>query len=111
MAREMIARGIDPTKAEVNWGEERERARAAATDGVRAMLILDAIAAREGIAATEDEVNAWLREEARRHGENVAALKEKLSQNARLTGVRRQIVREKSLDLVLHDATITREVR
>ena len=111
MAREMISRGIDPTKAEVDWAQERERARQAATDAVRAMLILDAIAEREGIAATEDEVNAYLREEARRASASVASIKEKLSQNAGLTGLRRQIVREKSLDFVLHDATITREVR
>jgi trigger factor len=75
------------------------------------MLILDAIAEREGIAATEDDVNAWLKEEARRSGASVAAVKEKLSENSRLTGLRRQIVREKSLDFLLHDATITPEVK
>jgi FKBP-type peptidyl-prolyl cis-trans isomerase (trigger factor) len=75
------------------------------------MLLLDAIAAREGIEATEDEVNAVLKEEARRHESNVAAVKEQFAQNARLTGLRRQIVREKSLDFVLRDATITPEVR
>jgi trigger factor len=111
MAREMIARGVDPTKAEVNWPEERERARPAATDAVRAMLILDAIATREGIEASEDDVNAWLREEARRRKASVAEVKENLAQKARLAGIRRQIVREKSLDFLLDDATITREVR
>jgi trigger factor len=111
MAREMIARGIDPVKSGVNWPEEREKARGGAVDAVRAMLILDAIAAREGIAATEDEVNDWLKDEARRHNTNVATVKERLGQNARLTGVRRQIVREKSLDYLLQGANITREAR
>jgi trigger factor len=111
MAREMIARGVDPTKADVNWPEERERARPAATDAVRAMLILDAIATREGISASEDDVNAWLREEARRRKATLADVKENLAQKARLAGIRRQIVREKSLDFLLDDATITREVR
>jgi len=36
-------------------------------------------------------------------------LKEQLSQNGRLEPLRRQIVREKSLDFVLNGATITRE--
>ncbi|HKQ96471.1 MAG TPA: trigger factor [Candidatus Polarisedimenticolia bacterium] len=111
LARGMIERGIDPMKAEVNWPEERERARPGATDAVRAMLILDAIASREGIEATEEDVNEWLRDEARRHRTNVATVKEKFAQSARLTSVRRQIVREKSLDKVLRDATITHEVR
>jgi len=111
MAREMISRGVDPTKADVNWAEERDRARPAATDAVRAMLILDTIAAREGIVATEDDVNAWLREEARRRKSSVADVKENSAAKARLAGIRRQIVREKSLDFLLDDATITREVR
>ena len=111
MAREMIARGIDPTKAGVDWADERAKARPAAADAVRAMLILDAIAANEHLEATEEDVNEWLKGEARRQNSNVAAVKEKLVQNSRLTGVRRQIVREKSLDYLLHGATITREVR
>jgi len=111
MARQMIERGVDPMKSEVNWPEERERARPVAIDAVRAMLILDAIAQREGIEATEDDINEWLKDEARRHRTNVASVKEKFAQSARLTSVRRQIVREKSLDKVLRDATITHEVR
>lgn len=111
LARELIARGADPTRSDIDWGKERERARPAAIDAVRAMLILDAIAEREGIAATDEDVNAWLREEARRSGASVASVKEKLAENTRPTGLRRQIVREKSLDFLLHDATITPEVK
>ena len=111
LAREMIARGVDPMKAEIDWPQERERARPGATDAVRAMLLLDAIAAREKIEASEDDLNEVLKEEARRHNSSVASVKEKLGQSARLAGIRRQIVREKSLDFVLRDATITPEVR
>jgi trigger factor len=111
LAREMIARGIDPTKAGVDWAEERTRARPAAVDAVRAMLILDAIAANERLEATDEDVNEWLKEEARRQKSNVAAVKEKLVQSSRLTGVRRQLVREKSLDYLLQGANITREPR
>ena len=111
MARDLISRGIDPAKAEVDWPGERERARTAASDAVRAMLLLDAIAVREKIEATEEDLNDVLKEEARRHNASVASVKEKLGQSARLSSLRRQIVREKSLDLVLRDATITPEVR
>ena len=111
LAREMMARGIDPSKAPVNWSEEREKMRPAATAAVRAMLILEAVSVAETIEATEDDVNAWLREEAQRHRTSVSSLKERLSENADLAGVRRQIVREKSLDFLLHDAIITHEAR
>jgi trigger factor len=109
IVREMVAEGIDPTKASVDWREEREKLRPAAARTVRAMLVLEAIALQEGIEATEEDVNAWLRDEARRHNTSVGALKERLAGNARLSGLRRQIVREKVLDFLMNDATITRE--
>jgi len=110
IAREMASRGVDPTKADVNWKEERDKMRPASTDSVRAMLILEAIAAEEGIEVKEDDLNAWLREEAKRHNMTVADVKQKLSENTGLSGVRKQIVREKSLDFLLRDAIITHEV-
>jgi len=111
MAREMMARGIDPTRAQVDWSAERERLRPGAADAVRAMLILEAIASQETIEATEEEINEHLRDEARRRRTTVNALKERLAENAGLEGLRRQIVREKSLDFLLHGAIITHEVR
>jgi trigger factor len=110
IARKMASSGVDPTKAEVNWKEEREKMRPASVDSVRAMLILEAIAAAEGIEVKEDDLNAWLREEARQHNTTVADVKGKLTENAGLSGVRKQIVRQKSLDFLLRDAIITHEV-
>jgi trigger factor len=110
IAREMVARGVDPTKADVNWAEERDKLRPASTDAVRATLILDAIASAETITASEEDLNSWLRHEAEKHKMSVGSLKEKLAENARLSGVRKQIVREKSLDFLLSGAIITHEV-
>jgi len=75
------------------------------------MLILEAIAVQEVLEATEDDVNNWLRDEAKRHNITVSALKDRLAQNARLAGLRRQIVREKSLDFVMNGANIRHEVK
>jgi trigger factor len=111
IVREMVAEGKDPTKIQVDWQEERKRLVPAATRAVRAMLILEAIAAQEGLDATEDDVNNWLRDEAKRHNITVSVLKERLAQNARLAGLRRQIVREKSLDFVMNGANIRHEVK
>ena len=111
IVREMVAEGKDPTKAEIDWKEERVRLVPGATKAVRAMLILEAIAVQEGLEATEEDVNNWLRDEARRHNITVSALKDRLAQNARLAGLRRQIVREKSLDFVMNGANIRHEVK
>jgi trigger factor len=109
MAREMMTQGVDPLKAGVDWPEERGKLRPVAEKAVRATLILEAIAAQEGIEAGEEDLAQWLREEARRHRTSPAALKDELARNARLESVRRQIVREKSLDFLIDGANITRE--
>jgi trigger factor len=109
MAREMMAQGIDPLKEGVDWNEERDRVRPAAEKAVRAALILEAIAAQEAIGATEEDLALWLREEARRHRTNPSALRDELARNARLESVRRQIVREKTLDFLVDGANITHE--
>ncbi len=106
---EMINRGMDPTKAPVDWQKERDQARPAASDAVRANLILDAIAAQEGIEASDEDVDRRLGEEAKRRQTSVAAIKQRLAENSRLSALRAQIVREKSLDFLVDGATITRE--
>lgn len=110
-AAQMMAQGVDPTKAGIDWQAERQKLIPGAIRSVRAMLILETVAAQEGIEVTDEEVTQWLRDEARRHGLSVAALKERLDANARLSSIRRQIVREKSLDFMMSGATITREVK
>ena len=76
---------------------------------VRAMLILEAIAAQESITVTGDEVNARLQNEARRQNVSVAELKEQLLRKGHLEGLERQLQREKALDFLLDHATISRE--
>ena len=111
IVREMISEGKDPSKMQVDWNEERAKLVPGATKMVRAMLILEAIAEQEGLQATEDDVNVWLKEEARRRQTTVADLRDQLSQSERLSGLRRQIVREKSLDFAFNGANITHEVK
>ena len=111
IVREMISEGKDPSKMQVDWNEERAKLVPGATKMVRAMLILEAIAEQEGIQSTENDVNDWLKEEARRRQTTVAALRDQLAQSERLSGLRRQIVREKSLDFAFNGANITHEVK
>src|SRR4029077_746860 len=87
IVREMIAEGEEPQKAQVDWAEERARLVPAATRAVRAMLVLEGIAAQEGLEATEDDVNEHLKAEARRHNVSVSDLKTQIAQNAGLAGL------------------------
>jgi trigger factor len=107
--RDLLVKGIDPQHAEVNWKEERERGRPMAVKRVRAMLILESIAARESLTASADEVNERLRHEAKRQQITVADLKQQLARKGHLEGLERQLQREKALDFLLDHATISRE--
>jgi len=107
--RRMIVQGIDPHHAEVNWREEREKGREVAVRRVQAMLILESIAQQEGISVAGEEIQQRLQHEARRQGVGVAEVKEQLSRKGNLDGLQRQMLREKALDFLLDQATISRE--
>jgi len=107
--RAMLVRGVDPHHAQVNWEREREEGRPLAARRVKAMLILEAIAAQESIKASPEDVNERLNEEARRQKVGVSELKERLLRKGHLEGLERQLTREKALDFLLDHATITRE--
>jgi trigger factor len=107
--RDLLVKGIDPQHAEVNWKEEREKGRPMAVKRVRAMLILETIAAREALTASADDVNERLRHEAKRQQISVADLKQQLARKGHLEGLERQLQREKALDFLLDHATISRE--
>jgi len=107
--RLMIMQGIDPHHAEVNWREEREKGREVAGKRVRAMLILEAIAQQEGIEVTGEEIQSRLQHEAKRQNISVGDLKEQLARKGNLDGLQRQLLREKALDFLLDQATISRE--
>ena len=105
----MIVQGIDPHHAEVNWREEREKGRPVAVKRVRAMLLLEALAQQEGILVSGEEINVRLQQEARRQKISVSELKEQLARKGHLDGLERQLLREKALDFLLDQATISRE--
>ena len=93
-------------KANINWEEFRERQRDAAAEAVRGALVLDEVARRERIAATEEDIDA-----------EVAALRRAQRPDARrpcAPGSRRRagspactpgIRREKTVDFLLSRAT------
>ena len=47
--RRLVEQQIDPTQANINWEEFRERQREAAEEAVRSALVLDEIARRDGL--------------------------------------------------------------
>jgi trigger factor len=104
--RRLIEQQIDPMRANINWEEFRERQREAASEAVRAALVLDEVARREGIAVTEDEVEAEIARYAERTGRTAAAVRARLEKDGGLGRVYAGLRREKAIDFILSRAKI-----
>ena len=105
IVREMIASGVNPAKADVNWKEIKEKQKEPATKEVKGMLILSSIGRQENIEASDEEVNERIQREAKANGTTFQDMKDRLSTEGELE-LKNQIVREKSLDFLLSNANI-----
>jgi trigger factor len=106
MVREMMFQGLDPRKAELDWKQLRDRNEEPARKIVHARLILDAVAAAEGVTVSRKDLDLRIRREAERIGEDHDALRLRLSKSGGLQALETQMVREKSLDLITSIANI-----
>jgi trigger factor len=106
MVREMMFHGVDPRKAELDWKQLRDRNEEPARKIVHARLVLDAIAAVEGVKVERKDVEERIRREAERISESYDELRLRLSKGGGLQALETQMVREKSLDLITSIANI-----
>jgi trigger factor len=93
-------RGIDPSKVKLDWEKIKESQKDKATRDVRASLILDRIADREAISATNDEVDREVQRLARQDREPVAAVRMKLEKDGGLFRIASRIRTEKTLNFL-----------
>jgi trigger factor len=107
IARGMIVRGIHPSKAEIDWDALREKELPLARQRVLGTLILDEISVKEGISVTDGEITQRIREETEGRGERGGEIAKRLSEGGARQALKNQLVREKSLDFLLKNATIT----
>lgn len=96
----------DRERAEKTWNELWTHQRPAAERGVRASLLLEAIAGAEGIEVGDREMNDRLREEAARQKSTVAKMKDELVRADRWNALKRAVLRELTLDFLVQNANI-----
>jgi len=101
-----MEQGVDPMKANINWQEFRERQKAGAEESVRSTLVLDEIARREQIDATEDDIDQEIAKFAERAGRAPAAVRARLEKEDGLDRIRAGIQREKTMTWLLDKAAI-----
>jgi trigger factor len=105
--RRLMEQGLDPMQVNVDWREFREKQRETAIDTVRSTLVLDEIAKRESIEATEADLEAEIAKFAERAGRTPAAVRARLEKEGALPRLLAGIQREKTMSWLLEKAQIT----
>lgn len=106
---QLMAQGIDPRQAELDWRKLREEMRPEAEKDVRGSLILERIAEAEKIEVSEEEVDETIREMAEEAHETPAALKTRLTRDQGLDKIRFTRRTQKALDFVFNNAVINHQ--
>ena len=101
---ELADRGVDPTKLKIDWGKLKESQRPKAIHDVRGSLLIDKIAERESINATNDEVDHEVQRIAKQEREPVAAMRKKLQKDGVLGRIAYRIRSEKTLNFLFEHA-------
>jgi trigger factor len=102
--QQLAAQGIDPRSLKLDWQKIRESQKTRAERDVRASLILDKIADREAIGATQEEVDREVQKHARQTREAVAVVRAKMQKDGTLNRVAGQIRTEKTLSFLFDKA-------
>ncbi len=101
---QLAGQGIDPNSIKLDWAKVKESQAEKATRNVRASLLLEKIADKEGIRATKDEVDVEVQRIARREREAVAVTRAKLEKDGVLAQISNQIQTEKTLQFLFDNA-------
>jgi trigger factor len=102
--QQLAAQGIDPRSLKLDWQKIRESQKDRAERDVRASLILDKIADREAIGATQEEVDREVQRHARQAREAVAVVRAKMQKDGTLNRIAGQIRTEKTLSFLFDKA-------
>jgi trigger factor len=105
-ARTLAMQGVDPSKVGMDWKQYREAQRAEASEAAKGELLLDELARREGLEASDADVEAELARYARALRRPLEALRAQMEKNGELQGLRARLRDERSLDLIKADARL-----
>lgn len=107
--RRLIEQQIDPMRTNINWEEFRERQKDAAMEAVRSALVLDEIARREAITASERDVDEEIERYAERTARTPAAVRARLEKEGGLARLYAGLRRERTVEFLLSRATAASE--
>lgn len=101
----LAAEGVDPRTVRIDWDRIRPSQRDRAVREVKASLLLNKIAEREGIYATNEEVDREVQRIAKQAREPVAATRMRLQKEDGLRRIASRIRTDKTLNFLFEHAT------
>jgi trigger factor len=102
--RSLAGQGIDPRTIKLDWDKVKESQKERATRDVKASLLLDRIAEREAVGATQEEIDREVQRIARQQREAVAVTRAKLQKEGAIGRIAGHIRTEKTLSFLFDQA-------
>jgi trigger factor len=107
--RDMIRHGLDPRAEQFDWESLRGAARARAEEELRASMLLETIAEREGLDATDEEVEEEIRMIAEASRQTVEQVRAALTKQGGATSIADSLRNRKAVDLLVEKANVSEE--
>lgn len=105
--RRLVDQGIDPRQTNIDWQQFRQAQRDPAKDTVASAIVLDEIARREQLAASEADIEREVEQFAERSGRTPAAVRATMEKEGGLARLAVGLRREKAIAFATSRAQIT----
>ncbi|MBL8242427.1 MAG: trigger factor [Bryobacterales bacterium] len=102
--RSLASQGVDPRGLNLDWAKLKESQAPRALKDVRASLLLEKVADREAIHATQEEVDLEVQRIARQDREAVASVRRRLEQDGTLGRIAGHIRTQKTLNFLFEQS-------
>ncbi len=107
IAANLARQGIDVNKTSIDWKKVFEEERPLAVQAVRRSLVLDAIARKENLDVTEEELETEFQKLAQRASKSAAAIRAQFEKDKRIQDFREDLRQNKALDFIYRNANIS----
>ena len=104
---ELATKGINKDIIDSQKDSLKEKLLPEAENKVSIYFILDEIAKQEEVTISDEEVDRWLEEQAKAYSQPFENVKKYYTENDLIGGLKEQLREDKTLELLLQEATIT----
>ncbi|MGH9901270.1 MAG: trigger factor, partial [Pyrinomonadaceae bacterium] len=107
--RDLIQRGVDPRREEVNWQAMREMLRPQAREDLRGSLLIERIAEEEQIEVTGEEIEEEIKSLAEASRQTPEQVRAALTKQGGERSIADRLRHRKALDLIVENADVSEE--